>query len=590
MRLLLVSILLLIYSSLQAQDTFKDRFNLSLLEVDRYDRNWLSAYRGVDFKHTEENGNTFLSIKYAQQVSTDMSFRLLRTIIFPEQIESKKIAVGIDVRGNTSHPLSVKLISYDANETELETTTVEIKITSDWKKKIISVQKGKIAAIKVIISYLGDKDIDQVVSFRDVTIKCGRKDITESIIEYPFDSSHVVFDKTYLKTLSKSENEFENPISGIKDMNIIGLGEITHGSKEMDEARTLFVKDLISNHNCKLVLLEIPYDLALLMNLYVRGQLDSLGKESLKKNMDLTFSGMDDIEGMLEWIKNYNNSTLKPVRIFGIDNAAKMGVIGYPLIDFHLHLFGKKIILPYLSMFMNAGVKETLDKMMLDQVIDKNLNTKDVEFYKYFVWDYVNQENILNNLQVWNINRDENMFKRVRFLDSLYIEEGEKIVILAHSWHLKKTPLTTGLTSEAMLGNHLDRYYKNTYYSINFTFGTGTFLQDNYTAISLTIDTIYRPRFQTLESYAYRSGFDFFYIPTDKMNNPPNQLLGISRYKLRSDYVDFGNVKKRYDAVVFLRNVTAKNTSEFKNIFMFDYYSKHRKKEYLELLKEMEKD
>lgn len=587
MRLLLWLILLFLSSSLNAQDTFKDRFDLGLLKIDQCDRNWVVAYKSVNFQHKEEKGNRFLSIEYAKRVSKEMSFTLIRTLIFPENIVDKKIDIGIETRGSSSHPLTIKLISYDDNESELETSIMQTKIASDWSNNIVSLREGKIAAIKVIISYKGDQDINQVVSFRSISVKSGRKDITSSIIKYPIDSTYNVFDKTYIKTLNRSESEFNTPISTIKDIKVIGLGEITHGTKNIGDSRSLFIKDLISQHNCKLVLLEIPFDLALLMNLYVTGQLDPSGKANLNKNMNLTFSGMDDFEELLEWIKNYNHSNLKPVRIFGIDNAAKSGNIDYPLMDFHLHLFGKEIMFPYLSMFMKTGMKETLDKIRLDQVVNKSLNKKDTEFYKYFISDYANQDNNINILKVWNIKRDENMFNRVRFLDSLYIDAGEKIVVLAHSWHLKKTPLITGLPSETMLGNYLDFYYKNSYFAINFTFGTGTFLQDNCTAISLTIDTIQKPRNQTLESYAYRTGVDFFYYPTNKLNSPPSQMLGISRFKFGSDYIDFGNVKKRYDGIVFLRNVTTQNSHNYNTFFAYDYYSKDRKKEYDELIKEM---
>ena len=65
-------------------------------------------------------------------------------------------------------------------------------------------------------------------------------------------------------------------------------------------------------------------------------------------------------------------------------------------------------------------------------------------------------------------------------------------------------------------------------------------------------------------------------------------MLGIGRYKLKSDYNDFGNVKKRYNAIVFLRNVTAINRHGYDSFSGPHFYSKDRKKEYDELIKKME--
>ncbi|WP_433863050.1 erythromycin esterase family protein [Sphingobacterium thalpophilum] len=591
MRLYILFILFFLCANLLAQQTFEDRFDLGLSKVDDCDRNWVKAYGSSSFQQKEEKGKKFLSVLYKKRIDKTMSFTLSRIIVFPVNIERKDLHIGFETRGHTNFPLSVDITSYDADESALESDTIQVKINTKWKKNVVSVGKGRIAAIKLTITYKGDQDNNQVVDFRNISIRCGKRDMTSTIIKYPIDSTYTVFDKSHIKPLKKSENEFENPIPNIKDIKVIGLGEITHGSNDLKEARNLFVKNLISHHNCKLVLMEVPYELAFLMNLYITGKLDEPGKAKLRRNLDLTFSGMDELEGLLEWIKNYNNSNSKQVKIFGIDNPINQGGRDYPLMDYHLYLFGQEFMRPYLSMFMAAETKQALNKMKVDQVMYTGLNKQDIAFYKYFIADYDNPERQFSNVdEWWHLDRDLKMFKRLCFLDSLYREEGEKIIILAHSWHVKKTPFTTGTKTEKMLGNYLARFYKDAYFSINFTFGAGTFLQDDCKSFHYTTDTIQIPRARTLESYAFQSGIDFFYFPTDRLIAPPNQMLGISRYKLKSDYNDFGNVKKRYDAIVFLRNVTAINRHGYDSFSGPHFYSKDREKEYDELFKKMESD
>lgn len=587
-RLLSQLILLFLFSNLAAQDIFKNRYDLRLLKVDDCDRNWVKAYSSSKFQQKEEKERRFLSVLYKKGIDKTMSFTLSRIIVFPVNIERKDLHISFETRGHTNFPLLVDVTSYDADESELESDTIQVKINTKWKKNVVSVGKGKIAAIKLTITYRGDQDNNQVMDFRNISIKCGGRDMTSSIMKYPIDATYAVFDKSHIKPLKKSENEFENPISTIKDIKVIGLGEITHGSKDIKEARNLFVKNLIRYHNCKLVLLELPYDLVLLMNLYVTDKLDPSGKAKLKTNLDLTFSGMAEFEELLEWIKNYNSSNSTEVKIFGIDNPINQGDVDYPLMDYHLYLFGQEFMQPYLSMFMAAETREALNKIKVDQAMYGGLNKQDIAFYKYFFSDYDSQRAQFSNTEEWYLDRDLKMFKRLCFLDSLYREEGEKIVVLAHSWHLKKTPLITGVKSEKMLGNYLDHFYKESYFSINFSFGRGAFLQDNCKSFHYTTDTIQKPGSQTLESYAYQSGIDFFYFPTDRLNAPPNQMLGVCRYRLKSDYNDFGNVKKRYDAIVFLRNITALNRHGYDSFSASHFYSKDRKKEYAELIKKME--
>lgn len=589
-RLLSQLILLFLFSNLKAQDTFRSKFDLGLCAVNDCDRDWVNAQSSSSFQQKEENGDRFLSILYKKGIDKTMTFTLSRMVILPLNIEGEGLHIGFETRGQTNFPLLIKVVSYDTNESELESDTIQVKVNTKWKKNVVSVGKGKIAAIKLTITYRGDQDNNQAVNLRNISIKCGETDVTSSIIRYPLDSTYAVFDRSYIKPLKKSENEFENPISTIKDINVIGLGEIAHGSKDIKEARNLFVKNLIRYHHCKLVLLELPYDLVLLMNLYVTNKLDISGKAKLKKNLDLTFSGMAEFEELLEWIRNYNNSNSKQVKIFGIDNPINRGDVDYPLMDYHLHLFGQELMRPYLPIFMGGETRRALNNIKGDPAVYRGLNKQDIAFYKYFISDYDSQGTQFSNVEEWYVDRDLKMFKRLHFLDSLYREEGEKTVVLAHSWHMKKTPLITQTKTEKMLGNYLDGFYKDTYFSINFTFGAGTFLQDNCKSFHYTTDTIQKPGSQTLERYAYQSGIDFFYFPTDRLNTPPNQMLGVSRHKLKSDYLDFGNVKRRYDAIVFLRKVTALDRNGFDSFSASHFYSINRKKEYDELIKKMEND
>lgn len=593
-KILLPFILLFTFSNLNAQENLKNKFDLGLSKVNDCDRNWVNAYNSAIFQQQEENGHSFLNILYQKGTNPTMSFILSRIIVFPKNIEQKKISVSFEAKGKTDLPVIVKVTSYNNNESELNIDSIQLKINTKWKNNKVTIQKGNISAIKISFNYQGNKNDTQTLNFRNISVKVDKNDITNSIIPPPStDSTYMVFDTTNIKYLNKSELQFKNPITNVKNVKVIGLGEITHGSKDIKEARNLFVKDLINYHNCKLVLLEVPFDLALLMNLYVTNKLEPSGKENLKKNMNLTFSGIDEFEELLDWIKKYNHSTPKQVKIFGIDNAAKLDGIDYPLIDYLSSLFGSEFMSPYLPAFMRQDHEETLQQILTNPLIYNKLSNKDIIFFRYFIKSNLKNRdfhslNINNKINNWNIDRDENMFKRVCFLDSLYIDKNEKIVILAHSWHLKKTPLITGLNSEKMLGNYLNCFYDDSYFSINFTFGTGSFLQDNCKSFLLTTDTIHKPRIHTLESYAYQSGLDFFYFPTNKLNAPPNEMLGISRYKLKSDYTDFGNLKNRYDAIVFLRNVIAVDRHGYNSFSASHLYARDKKKEYNKLIKKTE--
>lgn len=78
---------------------------------------------------------------------------------------------------------------------------------------------------------------------------------------------------------------------------------------------------------------------------------------------------------------------------------------------------------------------------------------------------------------------------------------------------------------------------------------------------------------------------DLYYYPVKGLRDFPVRLLYIARYKLSSNYFHFGNIKRRHDAIVFLKSSHSISREGF-NSFMSDYYFKQKKeKEYRELLK-----
>ena len=170
-RLLLQLILLFLFSNLAAQDTFKNRYDLRLLKIDDCDRNWLKAQSSSSFQQKEEKGKRFLSVLYKKGIDKTMSFTLSRIIVFPVNIERKDLHIGFETRGHSNFPLSVDITSYDAEESALESDTIQVKINTKWKKNVVSVGKGKIAAIKLTISYRGDQDNSQVLDFRNISMK-----------------------------------------------------------------------------------------------------------------------------------------------------------------------------------------------------------------------------------------------------------------------------------------------------------------------------------------------------------------------------------------------------------------------------------
>jgi len=514
---------------------------------------WLEYKTKCDITYNKD-GDESLILQYDGRIpigSPNMKFSLTKKLILPVA-NFTSLKVSLMANSKMSQVVSMRAIGLDKDENIVFDSSTFSKNKSDWEQLSINSNNRHIKALNIYIKYNGDSQQNQLVKLKDITIFLDNRNIS-NIRSSNMDEA-VLAAKHIVPLVSTDEGlDFKN-IEDFKCKKIIALGESTHGSRTISQNRLSALMALITNYNCKLVILELPFDLGILINAYAQGIVPEAAQSYLNDYLH-TATTRETLIPFLQWLRNYNQTTKKKVYILGMDNSSSGGNL--PLMDFHLSLLGKDKAFPYLLKLHSDEAASILTLADLDTTLQNKLGKKNYIYYKYLL----KQEFSKDQAEFFS-SRDRNMATRVEFLDTLLTERSEKIAILAHSLHVQKIRETKE-TYEDVLGSLLTRKYKQGYFAIDFNFGGGTFTQDScYLNTYTTIDVMKNVPSNSFESAAMKTGYHFFYYNAKYLNDNFTSTAIIARNSQNKDHFLFSNLKRRFDAYIFVKESVAFTDAE----------------------------
>lgn len=480
-----------------------------------------------------------------------MRFNLSKTVILPKNTPQGRCEISVISKDDVNHDFWFMVTGLDENGQVTDSGSIKIN-SRRWKENSVKIKLGNTKAIRVNMSYEGDSTSRQQVWIDQILIKAGSRNITQSnyFSDNPNDSLKIKksLNKKYLVPLT-TEND-STMLSGIKtlrDKKIIGIGECTHGSNTIKKAEYQFIENLITNHLCKLVLLELSIDKTLCWNLYIQGKIPPNYSKVIQDDLRNNFIDHELFMHFLDWLKNYNMHSVSKVYISGVDNP-NPEVKNLYLFNFYLALLGKEKGAYYLKKTADQNYTELTEHSLLDTALQNRLGKKNFECYLSVLRNEMPSH---KKASPFFGDRDISMLKRVNNLINIFVTPSEKAAIMEHSGHLQNMERSVGDTT---LGFHLRKYYKDKYFSISFQVATGTYTQDECTPGAKTIvDTLKPPPLYSFEYAALATGISYFYYPAKYLGNGFLTYCSIPRGARYDDLYKFSPPKKQFDAYVFIK-------------------------------------
>ncbi|MFK7787810.1 MAG: erythromycin esterase family protein [Crocinitomicaceae bacterium] len=307
-------------------------------------------------------------------------------------------------------------------------------------------------------------------------------------VSFSFGQNFLKKSKKYIHPFSEINSEvLTNHIDKIADSaRIIGLGEVSHYTRECYELKQQIIHKLIDKGYDALVL-EVDFGQALLWNDYVVngvGNIDSI----IAQSGWFTYR-TQEFKDLLISIREHNKTADKPFQVYGMEMTA----INYnlewladyldgtenaeDLID-QLNQERKTVafqqhspdeVLSYWTLFYD--LKKYLDQhteLLIEQKGDRSyqIAMQMTEITRQYA-TYISQDDFLLKVEF----RDHFSTRNVLWaLD--YLAEDSQIVIWAHNGHIAKE---SALFYYEVLGSYLSDWFGDQYYSIGFTFNEGDF-------------------------------------------------------------------------------------------------------------------
>jgi erythromycin esterase len=394
----------------------------------------------------------------------------------------------------------------------------------------------------------------------------------------------------------KPESGFDDlvPLKPIlKNVQIVGLGEATHGTKEFFQMKHRMIEFLVKEMGFKVIAIEASYACCNLINDYIQ-----FGKGDFQRVLGLMGLHVDteEFSDLIQWMRDYNS---------GVTNDKKIKIVGF---DFQVNYLGGYFnqIMSYLEKVdptiatKSDSLLKIVEKIDMGWRADIKLDScksKFIEFLGLFSLhrgEYIQRSSkeeynnlfqhlkiIGQSLLVTSLNTFETRNEAVKLRDSFMAsnlieliqndDPGTKFIVWAHNGHLSKLDPQSDQNSK-MFGNYLKEAYGTNYYAFGFSFSKGSFQAYEFSPEKRkqVISELSVPdaKENTLDWYLKQTGIERFIVPftgsilPDYMNEFINQ-----RFEARSigaiagrNYANYVTttiyVKRCYDALIFIDNTS----------------------------------
>ncbi|WP_221932593.1 erythromycin esterase family protein [Formosa sediminum] len=280
---------------------------------------------------------------------------------------------------------------------------------------------------------------------------------------------------------NKQGKQISNYVDSIKpEAHIIGIGEATHGTKEIYNYKIETIKSLIKNNGVNTIALENYYSNSFNLNTYIQNKTGDL-KEVIK---DLRFwcYFTPEFEEFIIWLKDYNKNSVDKISIVGIDaqpggNALKLLIENLKENDDFTTLLNELN-----SDSLAITDKVNVSKQLLEELENSNQSENILMTAKELSQSYYLEQH--EGSLKYSRTRDSLMAVNIAYLDKK-IMPNKKMVYWAHDSHVQKM---TGWT-----GGFLEDIFNDKYINLGFLLGNGTFTAVDNRSRTLDSDNYLTP-------------------------------------------------------------------------------------------------
>lgn len=372
----------------------------------------------------------------------------------------------------------------------------------------------------------------------------------------------------------------------LKDVQIVGLGEASHGVSEFFKMKTAVIKHLVSHENFSLIMIEATFGETVFLNRFISGQRAEI--DDVLRGMPLWFFKVEEFRELLVWLRDFNKQHNNRIRLYGMEMQ---------YVDRSLHHIKKYLekVDPNCSEIWTsfgsnrigsatAGAAEFfyLWQPMPDEVLRQHTqlllelrkrfstykaeyvaNSTDEEYKMAYRHVIVLEQFISASMQseepIKHQMRDYFMYLNVLWTRAHL--QSPKTIVWAHNEHIWKQAGNGGYD---VLGRQLDRSYQASYFAVGFDFGEGTYRapsndgwehqvpKPEMASLSYRMAELGRPDFLLNIRAAIRANETIPATATLRASSGGYTPMQNGKIQYDREY----SLSDRYDAIIFVKKIS----------------------------------
>ena len=271
--------------------------------------------------------------------------------------------------------------------------------------------------------------------------------------------------------------EFQQFGFDLKDVNILALGEETHGIKEFIDFRGTLIRHLVTDLGYKNIILEGDFAGCHYLNRYVQGE--KIDKYQALAGPGLGMWNRAEFLVTIEWLRAYNlkQDPSNRVAIYGADmqQTVPAAYLSTGVMKLHKPITtkAKEGLKALLNPYKTPSNEDRQNLIQLQNEIEAEISLyPDTSIIAHDFQTVIQSIEWLNagNWYKREIVRDKYMAANVEWVCER--EKDKKIIFLAHNLHISKSPVYSDIERA---GNYLKKKYNEKYYALGFSFYKGKF-------------------------------------------------------------------------------------------------------------------
>lgn len=459
-----------------------------------------------------------------------------------------KASVSLQGMGTDIDKVSLCVDALDDTERIVASETVLANPKGEFESPAIHISVKGASFLNVKINIEGHPQASASMKLSQLNISLDEKPINEYPLRTLPSLDSEGFRAKGLRPTSLASGTYLKSIpSNITNRRIIGLGESVHGSVAVAKLSYDIILEAIQDYGYRLVLLEMPLEVSLMINRYILDE---------KFELDNSVHIKKEMLDFLNRIRAFNKG--KPdkdkVRLFGVDYVSSSS------------LSSMTSLFDFLAWVNRDFKNEALDRLSL-MVINERLSEA-VEFVKSYrtALGYVltaDEVDIIHHILTLNLqmgrdpvarynSRDSVMYLNTNFLlNQGATTNSPKTIIYGHAIHINSVS-TYPANIAKPLGGYLKDKYGDEYVPVGILIGAGT-RSAMGGVFNIYTKELSQPPLGSLESALGRSASDVQFLPLREVGT----LLVMSRFGgAYHTYQEFYpmNMSERFDGILFIKD------------------------------------